>query len=266
MELVSDARAPWFTPGRLPGTFRLYPHRIKGEGHFVAVLRKKGNTDLGDESVFVKASRNAAIPAAGHAERQAGRRDKKKRGPDAFSGRERKKQGQEVFGKKDRKMPAAYLAWEKETLTQPLEELFWNRTEGQEGQGRYTLFGDMLYLLPADCPPLDGLKVLRAGLQLGQAKGKVWKPSHSLAMALHPSEVQRIRELNDEEITRYLNGEALGQAASAQAASAQAADQTADGWTLVVYRGISTGWGKTSSGVMKNHYPKGLRTLRTAEE
>ena len=31
--------APWFTPGE-NGTFRLWPHKLKGEGHFAAVLRK----------------------------------------------------------------------------------------------------------------------------------------------------------------------------------------------------------------------------------
>ena len=31
--------APWFTPGK-NGTFRLWPHKLKGEGHFAAVLRK----------------------------------------------------------------------------------------------------------------------------------------------------------------------------------------------------------------------------------
>ncbi len=33
--------APWFTPAG-PGAFRLWPHHLLGEGHFVAVLRKKG--------------------------------------------------------------------------------------------------------------------------------------------------------------------------------------------------------------------------------
>ncbi len=31
--------APWFTPGR-NGTFRLWPHKLLGEGHFAAVLRR----------------------------------------------------------------------------------------------------------------------------------------------------------------------------------------------------------------------------------
>lgn len=33
--------APWFTPAG-PGQFRLLPHKLLGEGHFAAVLRKKG--------------------------------------------------------------------------------------------------------------------------------------------------------------------------------------------------------------------------------
>ncbi len=33
--------APWFTPGT-DGTFRLWPHKLLGEGHFAAVLRKNG--------------------------------------------------------------------------------------------------------------------------------------------------------------------------------------------------------------------------------
>ena len=31
------------------------------------------------------------------------------------------------------------------------------------------------------------------------------------------------------------------------------------GWYIVHYRGISLGWGKCTGGIMKNHYPKGLR-------
>jgi NOL1/NOP2/sun family putative RNA methylase len=36
--------APWFTPAG-PGQFRLWPHKLLGEGHFAAVLRKKGEED-----------------------------------------------------------------------------------------------------------------------------------------------------------------------------------------------------------------------------
>ena len=36
------AEAPWFTPAG-EGAFRLWPHKLLGEGHFAAVLRRKGN-------------------------------------------------------------------------------------------------------------------------------------------------------------------------------------------------------------------------------
>ena len=34
--------APWFVPGE-NGSFRMWPHRLLGEGHFAAVLRKAGD-------------------------------------------------------------------------------------------------------------------------------------------------------------------------------------------------------------------------------
>ena len=39
---TEETSAPWFTPAG-PGQFRLWPHKLLGEGHFVAVLRKKGD-------------------------------------------------------------------------------------------------------------------------------------------------------------------------------------------------------------------------------
>ena len=36
--------APWFTAGN-PGNFRMWPHKLLGEGHFAAVLRKKGDAE-----------------------------------------------------------------------------------------------------------------------------------------------------------------------------------------------------------------------------
>ena len=36
--------APWFTPGDT-GAFRLWPHKLLGEGHFAAVFRRKGEGD-----------------------------------------------------------------------------------------------------------------------------------------------------------------------------------------------------------------------------
>ena len=48
--------APWFTPGE-HGSFRLWPHKLLGEGHFAAVLRK-----IGGEPGEVPAFRGEKLP------------------------------------------------------------------------------------------------------------------------------------------------------------------------------------------------------------
>ena len=39
-----EVAAPWFAPGP-DGSFRLWPHKLRGEGHFAAVLRKCGQQE-----------------------------------------------------------------------------------------------------------------------------------------------------------------------------------------------------------------------------
>lgn len=111
---------------------------------------------------------------------------------------------------------------------------------------RLVLFGEYLYLIPDGIVYLDGLKVERAGLQLGRCRKDRFEPSHALAMALRPEQVRQTVELSEPE--RYLRGETVicgGQ----------------NGWTLVTVQGCSIGWGKAVQGVLKNHYPKGLRIM-----
>ena len=49
-----EVDAPWFAKGE-NGSFRLWPHKLKGEGHFAAVLRRRGNED--SPELFVKADK-----------------------------------------------------------------------------------------------------------------------------------------------------------------------------------------------------------------
>ncbi len=42
--------APWFTPGE-NSSFRLWPHKLKGEGHFLAVLRRQGDEEVPEVSI-----------------------------------------------------------------------------------------------------------------------------------------------------------------------------------------------------------------------
>lgn len=115
-------------------------------------------------------------------------------------------------------------------------------------KGKYLKFGENLYLAPEDMPALKGLKVLRPGLQLGTCKKNRFEPSHALALALSPEEVTHVWNLKSTDSTcvAYLNGQTFPA-------------QGEKGWYLICVDGFSMGWGKLAGGMMKNHYPKGLR-------
>ena len=103
-----------------------------------------------------------------------------------------------------------------------------------------------MWALPEVMPDVSGLRVLRQGLQLGTVKKGRFEPSHALALALHADSVQRVCSLTAEQTIPYLCGQTIH-------------CDGENGWTLVLTDGFSVGWGKVSDGVLKNHYPKGLR-------
>lgn len=173
------------------GMLRLYPHRVRGEGHFVACLRRAGDAPAA----------NLMRPAA------------ERLSPPAPAVR------------------AAYSAF-----AAPLRGL----------PAANAQLGDALLSAP-DLPPLDGIRVLRAGVQLGVMKGKIFAPDHALAMCLSPACGLPVLALDRAGALRYQSGEALP------------APEDMSGWALAVYEGLVLGFGKASGGQFKNHYPKGLR-------
>ena len=69
-------------------------------------------------------------------------------------------------------------------------------------------------------------------------------------MALTENEVLRTMHLQGDrpEAYAWLRGESVNM------------NETAEkGWTLVQIDGCSAGWGKANNGIVKNHYPKGIR-------
>ena len=92
---------------------------------------------------------------------------------------------------------------------------------------------------------LKGLHVLRAGLELGEMRKGRFVPAHALALWLQDFTQALDLALGSRELAAYLHGETLP------------SDLT--GWTLVCADGCSLGWAYGAGGVLKNHYPKGLR-------
>ncbi len=93
-------------------------------------------------------------------------------------------------------------------------------------------------------PSLTGLRILRAGLQLGDVKGKLFLPDHALALACKAKNRVNVTE---EEARLYQNGQVLP------------CNDALSGFLCPVLDGWQLGWAKASQGQMKNHYPKGLR-------
>ncbi|MBQ7315861.1 MAG: RsmB/NOP family class I SAM-dependent RNA methyltransferase [Clostridia bacterium] len=109
------------------------------------------------------------------------------------------------------------------------------------------LFGDQLYLCPRELPtPPKGLRILRHGLHLGTVKSDRFEPSHALALALDMREAKKSFAVDLPSARAYLHGDVI-----------PCRDEK--GWYLVTMDGLALGWGKASDGVVKNHYPKGLR-------
>lgn len=193
-------------------TYRLWPHKLRGEGHFAARLVKAGGCGAQN-------GRSAG----------SGEEDKENHGRERRAGKSR-------LSVREEAALSDFREFEKSVLQIDLEERL---------NGKCVLFGDQLYLMPQEMPGLTGLKVVRAGLHLGTCKKNRFEPAHALALYLKPREVKQAVECK--EPLKYLHGEMIS------------CDSTRKGWTLVCVDGLSLGWGKAQNGVVKNHYPKGLR-------
>ena len=200
-----DTAALGISDGTVAGTGRIYPHRQRGVGHFVARLKKDG-------------MRMVRQPEVLSADPGRTRRDKK--------------------GKKNTGSVSSADAW-------AAYDMFAQQNLCCELTGRRQMFGDQLYLVPQEMTALDGMKVLRPGLHLGTDKKNRFEPSHALALALRADQVKQTCETDQPE--QYLRGMTMN------------CDPSLEGWILVTYQGMPLGWGKASRGVVKNHYPKGLR-------
>ncbi len=106
---------------------------------------------------------------------------------------------------------------------------------------------DNIFLLPKTAFDISGLNVIRPGLMAAVDLKNRLEPAHALAMTLRPQEVERAADLDIKEASAYIAGESV------------ACDASLKGWTPVFVNGYSLGFGKAVNGVLKNHYPKGLR-------
>lgn len=185
--------------------YRFFPHKTKGEGFFLAILRKEGDEEYEAES-------------------------------------ERSTKSPKNKGKKDKKatLPIPQEAWdyfrEKENIT-----LEWD--------------GPQLRMIPTAHKPIfdrirdKRLRILSAGVVVGESKGKDLIPSQALALSLelNPSTFPDA-ELTWEEAIRYLRKEAI-----------TLPEGLPKGYLLMRYQGVPLGFVKHLGNRSNNLYPQEWR-------
>lgn len=159
------------------GILRAWPHRLRGEGHFVCRLRKQ----LAD---------TASQPAAPLHQRLAGRSKKARNQPAPKRG-----------DSQDRAAQDALNLLRRDVLGGDTPEFI--------SEQRLCLQGDLLYCQPDSLPPLDGIRAPKPGLTLCRVGRSYVEPDHALAMALRPEQAGSVAALDDGDAWRYLAGEAL---------------------------------------------------------
>lgn len=200
MEIIQPDNADYFSEGRrdfwenapeeIAYTMRLWSHKLDGEGHYIAVLKKR----------------------------------------DGFCG-----EVKEIIPLKEKFIPKDYLEFAK---------VFFKEVP----QGNYYMFGEQLYMIPEGMFDIDKLRTLRIGWHLGEIKKNRFEPSHALALGVDKDNLKNVVALSseDKEVYAYLKGETFN-------------SEGENGWCVVAVDGYPLGLGKRVNGLVKNHYPKGLR-------
>lgn len=153
---------------------RFWPHKVDGEGHFVAKLVRRGSVDTG-----LKADRKT---------------QKNK------NSKNRKNETKPALTKENMKLLSEFL---DETISEDMAAWIKN--------SRLVMFGEQLYRLPDMEVDIKGLKVQRAGLHIGEFKKQRFEPSHSLALALKLNDAKNVVKLtcDNPQTIGFFNGQSV---------------------------------------------------------
>lgn len=256
LELVEQViPGPWKnqTDGKTPDGFargyapcekavRLWPHRICGEGHFLALLRKRG-VEKTEGSEAAEATGFASLNYSGLAQKQADLPEKS-----AKSGKKNRKRAGA-----DHTKTTSFHKRSEEAASSEAEEFFRLLPSSLFEGHTFRQIGDQYFLLPENIHLPGSLRYLRTGLLLGTAKKARFEPDQALAMALGTSDYPQVLNLSagDERVIRYLKGETINLLPEEA--------EKKKGWVLICVDGFGIGWGKYAGDTIKNKYYPGWR-------
>lgn len=191
---IKNGQPDWIEKGDscLSGALRLWPHHLKGEGHFVCLIQKKEVT-------------------LDTTQRQLGQKKVKD-----------------------------FL---------PLSDFIKTYTHLDLSTPIIEMKGKVFMAIP-DAPDLQGLRIVRSGMLLGEVKSKRFEPAHAFVLAYGHEMFKQIIDLKREDINvvKYLKGETL-------------LIEAAKGYHVVCVDGYPLGFAKSNNGMLKNQYPPHWRMM-----
>ena len=179
---------------------RLFPHRLEGEGHFIALFRKKEDApSYGRTEPFRGYCRISELPGE---------------------------------------------------LTELFAKL--HMRDDRIDPSRIVIREERVYAMPQDMPATNGLRVLRSGWYLGDAKKGRFEPSQAFAMGLFSDEYPAVYNLraDDPDTVRYLKCETL-----------EVTERMPEGNVLVCADSYPLGFARVKGGSFKNRYLPGWRMM-----
>lgn len=223
-------------PESVTHCLRLWPHKINGEGHFVALLQK-GESEDTIEDMITQCRESLNVTVA------------------EYIGNKKKQNIKELMKKSSIQLSDEAIEF-LEALELPLDD------------GVLKLRGELLYYLPSAFSNNQGLRTLRHGLLLGEMKKNRFEPSQALACTMNINNYSNVVNLSKENgnVVRYLKCETID-IDDTQIISYQTKEgkevifYPKDGWVLVCVDSYPLGWGKLSKGSIKNKYYSGWRWL-----
>ena len=197
-------------------TARIWPHKMDGEGHFLALFRKNA-----DGTTYGAPGMNNYLSTVGNPYKKGGRRKKNtKSGMNASFSAEDKKIFEDFIGKLD---------------NEPERE----RLENRNGK---------VYLEPFGSDMLGGIRFLRNGLYIGDIKKNRFEPSQAFALSLSGSGYENA--FSFDEADRRLFGYFRGEPVQLD----ETEEQSADGIILIKAGGFPVGFGKKKGNIIKSRY------------
>lgn len=280
--LPVDTETEWGITGNLTGedfpVYRFLPHHTSGEGLFVAVLRKKPDSEAGNFCFIGENTRREeadgchagnggewfadGISPSGDSEEEKPASVYSRRTiaetvyTDAAERRGRKAEGFRKGGKGKAMQKGSKVSG----VSFPKETEAWIQ---HAGNFSFRIEDTLAIAIPADYAGFydelkESLRILHAGITLAELKGKDWMPSHTLAMStVLCKDAFPQTDLTLAQALSYLRREAIILDSSVP-----------KGYVLVTYRHVPLGFVKNLGNRANNLYPQEwrIRSGYTPEE